>query len=48
MSIYPNITLVRGRARLTGGRGVIVDGRSYTAGKIVLAMGGHNWAPPIP
>jgi len=48
VNIYPNITLVRGRARLTGGRGVTVNGKTYNPGKIVLATGAHPWAPPIP
>lgn len=48
MAIYPNITLIEGRARLTGGRGVAVNGRAYTPGKIVIATGASPWAPPIP
>ncbi len=45
---YPNITLVRGQALLSGKRGVNVDGETYVARKIVLATGAHSWAPPIP
>jgi mercuric reductase len=48
LTAYPNITLLSGRARLTGGNGVEVDGRAYAPGKIVLATGAHPWAPPIP
>jgi len=48
MAVYPNITLLEGRARLTGGRGVAVDGRAYAPGKIVIATGAAPWAPPLP
>jgi mercuric reductase len=48
MAIHPGITLIQGQARLTGGRGVAVNGRRYTPGKIVIATGGSPWAPPIP
>lgn len=48
MAIYPNITLIEGRARLTGGRGVAVNGHTYTPGKIVITTGASPWAPPIP
>jgi len=48
LKVYPSITLIRGRANLTGGRGVTVNGRSYHPSKIVLATGSHAWAPPIP
>jgi len=45
---YPNVTLIRGRAELTGGRRVSVDGRTCTPGKILIATGSSSWAPPIP
>jgi mercuric reductase len=45
---YPNITIIRGHARLTGGRGVAVNGKQCTAGKILVATGSSPWAPPIP
>lgn len=45
---YPNITILRGRGVLTGGRGLSVDGRSYSTGKILIATGSQPWAPPIP
>ncbi len=48
VKVYPNITLLRGRAALTGGRGVRVDGRAYSPGKVILATGSLAWAPPIP
>ena len=48
LAAYPQITYIQGRARLTGGNGVQVDGVSYAPGKIVLATGAHPWAPPIP
>jgi mercuric reductase len=46
--VYPNITIIRGHAKLTGGRSVAVNGKSYTPGKIVVATGASPWAPPIP
>ena len=48
VSVYPNIALLRGGARLTGGRGVQVNGRAYAPGKVILATGSLPWAPPIP
>ncbi len=48
LAAYPEITYLPGRARLTGGPGVQVDGRAYTPGKIVIATGASPWAPPIP
>jgi mercuric reductase len=46
--MYSNITILRGEAKLLGGRKVAVDGKIYTPGKILVATGSHNWAPPIP
>ena len=48
MKVYPNITLIQGRAKLTGRRAVTVNSTSYTPGKILLATGSLPWAPPIP
>jgi len=48
LEAYPAITLLRGRAQLTGGRGARVDGQAYTPGKILVATGSRPWAPPIP
>jgi mercuric reductase len=45
---YPNITIIKGEARLTGGRSLDVNGRRYTPGKILIATGSHSWTPPIP
>ncbi len=39
MDVYPNITLIRGWARLAGGRQVSVNGTTYTPGKIIIAIG---------
>jgi mercuric reductase len=47
LAAYPEITHLQGRARLTGGNGIDVDGVSYTPAKIVIATGAHPWAPPI-
>ncbi len=48
MKVYPNITLIQGRARLSGRRTITMNGRSYTPGKILLATGSLPWAPRIP
>src|SRR3990172_1461300 len=48
LAAYPEITLIRGRARLVGQNGVEIDGKPYTPGKIVIATGARPWAPPIP
>lgn len=48
LEAYPNITLIRGRAMLTGGRGVRVNGKTYAPGKVLVATGSRPWAPPIP
>ncbi|MBI1786514.1 MAG: mercury(II) reductase [Acidobacteria bacterium] len=45
---YPNVTILRGQGVLTGGRGLSVDGRAYSSGKILVATGSLPWAPPIP
>ena len=51
---YPEVTLVRGRARLSassgarGAEGVAVDGVLHRAPKIVIATGTAPWMPPIP
>jgi mercuric reductase len=48
LEAYRNITLIRGRARLTGGRGVAINGRTFTPGKILIATGARPWGPSIP
>lgn len=48
LSSYPEITYLEGRARLTGGPSVEVDGAEYDPDKIVIATGASPWAPPIP
>jgi mercuric reductase len=47
LAAYPEATYIQGYARLTGKNGVEIDGRPYTAGKIVIATGASPWAPPI-
>lgn len=48
MQVYPNITLIKGQARLAGARAVLVNGKSYQPAKIIIATGSRPWAPPIP
>ena len=48
LEAYPNVSLIRGRAKLTGGRRVLVNGKTYAPGKILVATGSRPWAPPIP
>ena len=45
---YPEITLLRGEARLTSDGSVDVDGARHRAGKIVVATGTSPWIPPVP
>jgi mercuric reductase len=45
---YPSVAYIEGRAHLTGGNGVEIDGETYTPDKIILATGASPWAPPIP
>lgn len=39
LAAYPEVTYIQGNARLTGKNSVEIDGRPYTAGKIVIATG---------
>lgn len=48
LAAYPEVTYIQGYARLTGKNGLEIDGRPYTADKIVIATGARPWAPPIP
>lgn len=45
---YPEITLLRGHARLDASGGVDIAGAAHPAAKIVIATGTSPWAPPIP
>jgi mercuric reductase len=45
---YPEITLLRGHARLAGAGAVAVAGALLRAPKIVVATGTSPWTPPIP
>lgn len=55
LDVYPEITLIRGWARLLGGNRVEVtpvdEGGAgverFETGSILLATGSHSWAPPI-
>jgi glutathione reductase (NADPH) len=42
-----NVSLLRGRGRLADAHTVEVDGKRYTAGKILIACGGWPAMPPI-
>lgn len=44
---YPEITLLRGRARFTASGTVEVDGVAQQAKKVVIATGTSPWIPPI-
>ena len=48
LAAYPQITVLRGRARFGNDGAVEVDGRLLRAGAVVLATGTSPWAPPIP
>jgi mercuric reductase len=46
---YESITLFEQRATLTPGRTVrLGDGRTLSAGKVIVTTGASPWAPPIP
>ena len=47
-AVYPTITILKGEAKLMGGRQVRVNGTVYEPEKIVVATGSSPWAPPIP
>jgi mercuric reductase len=47
-AVYPSITILKGEAKLLGGRRVSVDGTVYEAGKLLIATGSLPLAPPIP
>lgn len=47
-AVYPTITIIKGEAKLLGGRRVGVNGAVYEPGKIVITTGSSPWAPPIP
>lgn len=47
-AVYPNITILKGEAKLLSGRRMRVNGTTYEPGKIVIATGSSPWAPPIP
>lgn len=44
LEAYPRISYIQGRARLTGGNSVEIDGERYTPNKIVIATGAHPWS----
>jgi mercuric reductase len=48
LATYPEVTYIPGRARLTGGNTVEINGQAYTPDKVVIATGAHPWAAPIP
>lgn len=47
-AVYSNISILKGEAKLLGGRKVRVNGTVYEPQKIVVATGSSPWAPPIP
>jgi mercuric reductase len=48
LKAHPAVKLIRGHAELLGPREVQVDGKRYRPGKIIVATGSSNFAPPIP
>ncbi|WP_376791411.1 mercury(II) reductase [Thermoflexus sp.] len=48
LAAYPQITLLRGRARLIEGGAVAVNGETFAPARVILATGARPWAPPIP
>ena len=54
LAAYPEVTLIRGWARLLGGNRVEItpttngaDPTVYSIGSIIIATGAHPWVPPI-
>lgn len=47
LAAYPEITLIEGRARLSGGKDVEIDGKRHSAEKIVISTGARPWTPPV-
>jgi mercuric reductase len=47
LAAYPEVSYLQGRAHLTGGNSVEIDGKTYHPGKILIATGAQSWAPPI-
>lgn len=48
LKAHPGVKLIHGHAQFTGTREVQVDGKTHRPGKIVVATGSSNFAPPIP
>ncbi|TFE69751.1 mercury(II) reductase [Candidatus Methylacidiphilum fumarolicum] len=48
LDVYPNISLIEGKARLRAGIQLIVNNKTYTSRKILLATGSSPSIPPIP
>ncbi|MDE3151060.1 MAG: mercury(II) reductase [Gemmatimonadota bacterium] len=49
LASYPSVTLFETRAELASGHDVrLADGRTLTAGKIIVATGASPWPAPIP
>ncbi|WP_134390084.1 mercury(II) reductase [Methylacidiphilum sp. Yel] len=48
LDVYPNISLIEGKARLMAGNQLIVNNKTYTSRKILLATGSSPSIPPIP
>ncbi len=46
--VYPDISIIKGEARLTGKRSLSINGKNYSPGEILIATGSLPWAPPIP
>lgn len=48
LDVYPQISLIRGKARLAQGNRVIVGDKSYSSRKILIATGSSPSMPPVP
>lgn len=48
LASYPEVTLLRGRARFSDRGAVEVDGVAQRAANVVIATGTTPWVPPIP
>lgn len=48
LAAYPSVQYIEGRAHLTGGNRVEINGRAYSPRKIIISTGASPWAAPIP
>ncbi len=48
LAAYPEVTYLKGYARLSGKNGLEIDGKAFKPYRILIATGAHPWPPSIP